>query len=135
MQGLCIRLARQLNRAQGRRGTVFADRYHSHVLRTPSEARGALNYLLKNLRRHAMPRGEVHGRWWVDYCSSGDRFTGWEGIPVTLPEDNLPIGRPRSWLLSRGWMRGRGKGGASDERRLSVSQVPGPRPKAVRRRR
>jgi REP element-mobilizing transposase RayT len=127
MQGLCIRLARQLNRACGRRGTVFADRYHSHVLRTPSETRTALNYLLKNQRRHVAARGQVHGRWWVDHCSSGHRFTGWEGIEVELPEDDLPIGRPRSWLLSRGWMRGCGARGAGEERRLSVDQVPGPR--------
>ena len=126
MQGLSIRVARQLNRACGRRGTVFPDRYDSHVLRTPSETRNALNYLLKNQRRHSAARGQVHGRWWVDYCSSGDRFTGWEGIEVELPEDDLPIGRPRSWLLSRGWMRGCGRQGAR-EARLAVEQVPGPR--------
>jgi len=127
MQGLCIRLARQFNKACGRRGTVFADRYDSHVLRTPSETRNALNYLLKNQRRHSRAKGQVHGTWWVDPCSSGQRFTGWEGIDVTLPDDDLPIGRPRSWLLSRGWMRGKAKGrhDVVQERRLSVSQVPG----------
>jgi REP element-mobilizing transposase RayT len=131
MQGLCIRLARRLNRALGRKGRVFVDRYDAHVLRTPSEARNALNYLLKNARRHARASGRVHGTWWVDPCSSGDRFTGWEGIDNTLPKDDLPIGRPHSWLLRRGWMRGGGGGGrAAPERMLSVSQVPGPRKRA-----
>ena len=134
MQGLCIRLAKQLNKALGRRGRVFVDRYFSHVLRTPGEARNALNYLLKNQRRHSKAKGRVHGTWWVDPCSSGDRFTGWEGIDSTLPDDGLPIGRPRSWLLSRGWMRDGGdKAGAAAERRLSVNQVPGPKPKIARR--
>ena len=36
MQGLATRLARRLNRAARRRGKFFADRYHAHVLRTPT---------------------------------------------------------------------------------------------------
>jgi putative transposase len=135
MQGLTIRLAKQLNKALGRRGKVFVDRYDSHVLRTPSEARACLNYVIKNQRRHARARGQVYGTWWVDPCSSGDRFTGWEGIETTLPDDDLPIGRPRSWLLREGWMRvGGAKGGSAPvRRRLSVSQVPGPRPRRAQR--
>jgi REP element-mobilizing transposase RayT len=35
MQGLCIRIARGLNRLWGRKGKVFADRYHARVLATP----------------------------------------------------------------------------------------------------
>ncbi len=58
MQGLCIRIAKGLNkmmRACGvasARGRVFADRYHSRVLRTPSEVRNALHYLRDNHRHH-----------------------------------------------------------------------------------
>lgn len=37
MQGLLIRIAKGLNRLWGRRGTVFADRYHDRILRTPRE--------------------------------------------------------------------------------------------------
>jgi hypothetical protein len=133
MQGLSVRLAKQVNRALGRRGRVFVDRYHSHVLHTPGETRAALAYCLKNQRRHSRARGQVHGRWWVDPCSSGDRFTGWEGIETTLPDDDLPIGRPESWLLRQGWMRAGPKGGAAAQRRLSVSDVPGPRARAARR--
>jgi len=130
MQGLCIRLAKQLNSTLGRRGRVFVDRYDAHILRTPSEARAALNYCLKNQRRHSRARGQAHGTWWVDPCSSGDRFTGWEGIDSTLPDDDLPIGRPRSWLLVRGWIQGGGgRGDAVAECKLSVSQTPGPGPR------
>src|SRR3954453_14619461 len=35
MQGLATRMARRLNGLSGRRGPVFADRYHSHPLKTP----------------------------------------------------------------------------------------------------
>ena len=39
MKGLEVRMARALNRVMRRRGPVFADRYHAHLLRTPREAR------------------------------------------------------------------------------------------------
>ena len=51
MQGLKVRMARALNRVWKRAGTVFADRYHAHVLRTPREVRTALAYVLLNARR------------------------------------------------------------------------------------
>src|SRR6476659_4974099 len=37
MQGLLIRLAKQINRVCKRSGHVFADRYHEHILRTVAE--------------------------------------------------------------------------------------------------
>ena len=57
MQGLAIRIARGLNRLWGRKGKVFADRYHDRVLRTPREVRNALAYVLNNARRHAVRCG------------------------------------------------------------------------------
>jgi REP element-mobilizing transposase RayT len=128
MQGLTIRLAKRINKVLGRRGKVFVDRYFSRVLRSPSETRAALNYVLKNKLRHNKQRRVVHGARWVDYCSSGDRFTGWEGIEVTLPEDELPIGRPSCWFLKWGWM-GRGE----RKRLLSTDEAPGPARRRARR--
>jgi REP element-mobilizing transposase RayT len=39
MQGLTIRCARAINRALHRKGKVFVDRFHAHVLRTRREVR------------------------------------------------------------------------------------------------
>jgi hypothetical protein len=50
MQGLGVRIARGLNAVMRRSGRV--DRYHAHILRTPTEARHARTYLLHNARRH-----------------------------------------------------------------------------------
>jgi hypothetical protein len=33
-------------------GSSSADRYHAHILRTPTEVRRVRNYLLTNARRH-----------------------------------------------------------------------------------
>ena len=52
MNGLGTRVARRLNRVMQRRGKVLDDRYHGHILRTPTEVRRARDYLLQNARRH-----------------------------------------------------------------------------------
>jgi putative transposase len=52
MQGLATRIALRLNARLGRRGKVFADRYHARALRTPLEVRRALVYVLDNHRHH-----------------------------------------------------------------------------------
>jgi REP element-mobilizing transposase RayT len=52
MQGLGVRLARALNRVMARSGRVLGDRYHAHILKTPTEVRHARRYLLRNAHRH-----------------------------------------------------------------------------------
>jgi putative transposase len=52
MKGLGVRIARALNRVMKRSGRVVGDRYHAHILRTPSEVKRARNYLLTNARHH-----------------------------------------------------------------------------------
>ena len=97
LQGLLIRVAKALNRALQRRGKVFADRYHDRILKTPSEVRNALTYVLNNTRRHAAQFGRKLGRLWVDPCSSARVFFGLDKRG-TLPE-------AKTWLLSAGWKR------------------------------
>ena len=77
MQGLGIRIARALNRVMGRSGRVVADRYHAHILRTPSEVRRARSYLLTNARHHY---GYAHA----------DAFASHSAVVA-----------PRTWLLAR----------------------------------
>ena len=52
MNGLGVRVAKGLNRVMRRHGNVLADRYHAHILRSPTEARRARTYLLQNARQH-----------------------------------------------------------------------------------
>jgi putative transposase len=52
MNGLGVRVAKRLNRVMRRAGKVLEDRYHAHILRTPTEVRRARAYLLQNARRH-----------------------------------------------------------------------------------
>jgi hypothetical protein len=75
IQGWAVRVARGINGHSGRRGSVFVDRYHLEVLRTPTQVRNALCYVLQNARRHGIrldPR--FHG---ADPFSSAWWFDGW----------------------------------------------------------
>jgi hypothetical protein len=42
LNGLSVRLARAYNRVLGRRGRLWAERFHARALRTPREMRRAL---------------------------------------------------------------------------------------------
>jgi REP element-mobilizing transposase RayT len=81
MQGLGIRIARALNRVMERSGRVVADRYHAHILKTPSEVKRARFYLLSNARQH-------YGH------ATADPFASVR-----------PLVAPRTWLLRRGLAR------------------------------
>jgi len=82
VQGLAIRVARAVNRALGRRGRVWGDRYHAHVLRTPREVRNALVYVLNNFRKH------VRNARGLDPFSSARWFDGWT-TAVEAPRPSL----------------------------------------------
>lgn len=108
MQGLAIRVARAINRALGRTGKVFADRFHARELATPTEVRNALLYVLNNARHHAFERGVRWARKQVDPFSSANWFEGWSTeieCPMRMSEALRPGARPRTWLLSAGWRR------------------------------
>jgi REP element-mobilizing transposase RayT len=99
MQGLAVRLARALNRSLGRRGKVFADRFHHRVLSTPRQVRHALAYVLCNARKH---RVAPSIRGWLDPLSSATSFDGWIG---EVGPSTRMTPSPRTWLLRVGWRR------------------------------
>ena len=104
MIGLAVRIARSLNKGWKRMGSVFVDRFHARILRTPREVRVALIYVLQNARKHGAWRAKG-----PDVYSSGTDFEGWrrgktdvQGAGALRPR-LLP--RARTWLLSVGWLR------------------------------
>lgn len=107
LQGLCIRIARTLNRLWARRGAVFADRYHARALATPREVRHALRYLLANGWKHAAAGRAVQVPAAVDTFSSAPWFDGFRERVVcrNLPAGPAPVRPARTWLLGRGWRR------------------------------
>jgi putative transposase len=91
MQGLNIRIARALNRLMERKGQVFADHYHSRLLRSPTELVNAIAYVLGNAAHHYRESGQ-------------DRFSS--RAYEELHRQKL-LSHPRTWLLRSGWRRAR----------------------------
>jgi REP element-mobilizing transposase RayT len=125
MQGLQIAAARYLNaaisieRRERRTGRVFVDRYHARILKTPTEVRNVLSYVMNNWRHHQEDQGFDSTFWEVDYFSTGPGFLGWKEGVVPLPAgyEPLPTAVPETWLLTDGWRRGGGE--------ISMRAVPG----------
>jgi REP element-mobilizing transposase RayT len=101
MQGLAIRMAKALNRVMQRRGPVFRERYHAHVLRSPTEVARAVAYVLGNYFHHAAKWGTTIARGQVDpYSSAAEHDKMWTGVDPPLTVE------PRTWLLRVGVERG-----------------------------
>ena len=84
MQGLAVRIARAVNRAAHRTGSLFADHYFARELKTPAEVRRAVRYVLDNRILHGSLAPQM------DLCASA-----------------APLVHPRTWLLTVGWLRSR----------------------------
>ncbi len=91
MQGLNIRIAKALNRLMDRKGHVFADHYHSRLLRSPTELVNAVAYVLGNAAHHYRESGQ-------------DRFSS---RAYEAPRRDSVLSHPRTWLLRSGWRRAR----------------------------
>lgn len=101
MQGFGVRIAKALNKFWGRTGSVYADRFHSRVLSTPTEVRNALRYVLLNCRRHSAYLGDR-----ADSFSSAMHFDGWrEAVRAPRLHWSNFLPEARSWLLALGWRR------------------------------
>jgi REP element-mobilizing transposase RayT len=103
IQSLCVRIARGIHLLWHRTGKVFRDRYHSRPLKTPTEVRNTLIYVLQNALHHGL---EMLGGF--DPYSSACWFDGWkrrcpEALAAALRHSPLP--RARSWLMTLGWRK------------------------------
>jgi hypothetical protein len=92
---------------------VVRERYHLVALRTPTQVRNALRYVLLNARRHwAKRRGSkaLPGPVGLDPASSGRWFRWWRSGSVGAEEaakavDAPAVRAPRTWLLAVGGRR------------------------------
>jgi REP element-mobilizing transposase RayT len=89
IQGLAIRIAKALNAMMSRAGKVFADHFHSRLLRSPTELVRAIRYVLTNVEHHYGASGPD------DYTSSSLSSSDRESL----------LSRGVSWLLRVGIFR------------------------------
>jgi REP element-mobilizing transposase RayT len=114
MRALSISLSRRLNALMGTRDRVLEDRYHAHVLSTPTEVRHAVSYVVGNFASHARRRGEDVPEGFVDPYSS-DAALCPDGLPP-------PVSPPRTWLLCEAERdRRRTRGSVASEEELAYA--------------
>lgn len=98
MRGLAIRIARRINSALGRRGTLWADRWYGRTLTSTRAVRRCLMYVLQNFKKHHP------GILGADARSSALWFDGWrDWRPIATGPP--PVAAARTWLLRFGWRR------------------------------
>ncbi len=109
MRSFTISAARHINAMFGRKGKVFAFRYHATALTTPRQTRNAIAYVLDNWRRHQEDlRGDRQRSAILDPYSTAVAFRGWADFTLEkLPDDYVPwrAASPETWLLREGWRR------------------------------
>jgi putative transposase len=114
-QGLAIRLAKAINRVTGRAGRVWAERHERRDLRTPTEVRNCLVYILFDFRKHARGPGRVWANRSLDPKSSAIWFDGWSARAgphlatltreTKLDHDAPCVAPPKRWLTRTGWRK------------------------------
>lgn len=110
MQAFGISAARQINRELGRTGGVFSDRYFPRPLKTPTQVRNCLAYVLNNWKHHHESAGSLRRAWVVDPYSTASQFDGWKEtdgrqLIVASGYDGPMTWWPKTWLLSEGWRK------------------------------
>ena len=99
-------VARAINRLlDGRSGSVFLDRYHMVILKSPRQVRNTVCYVLQNARKHrAFIPAYLGG---VDPHSSGWWFDGWQDDGFrqgrSPPKGPPGVSEAGTWLLSQSW--------------------------------
>ena len=120
MISISARFARAVNRVFRRVGQVIAGRYHVQLLKSPTQVRNALRYVLLNIQNHFKQRYRQAPPVKTDAASSGSQFDGRRPSPETLPavatQEEVGVAKAANWLLSTGWRR-RGL--------IRLSEVPG----------
>lgn len=89
MKGLGVRVAKAINKRLDRQGRVIGDTYHARALRTPTEVRHTVQYVLRNHEHHTGQRHTDPHYLVFDFFSS-------EAWPDA-------VAKPRTWLLSNAW--------------------------------
>nr|HEX4316986.1 transposase [Kofleriaceae bacterium] len=106
MRALTIATAKAINKAKGRRGRVFAYRFHATTVSSPRQARNVLAYVLNNWRHHLEDEKSVAARdAELDPYASGAGFSGWRERVAPPSYEPLVLAAPHTWLLREGWMK------------------------------
>ena len=119
MRSLTTSMAKAVHRfiGFGFCGKVLKARYHAHVLKTPTEVKRAIRYVVFNLAKHKNcapivdPYSSVHGLDALEKIISSEDYRRLEHDlryrPSWQREIAEAVSAPGTWLLSVGWRKAR----------------------------
>ncbi|MGZ3724098.1 MAG: transposase [Bdellovibrionales bacterium] len=111
MKSLCGRLGKAIRKITGGSGSVFKGRFHLEVIKSPTQMKRALEYVLLNASKHFKLIEHI------DDFSSGYAFREWRALIgerfgdliedqlMKLPFKLTELSPAQSWLCRVGWMR------------------------------
>ncbi len=106
MTSLKTSIAWIIRKLMGHAGRVFLSRYHLHEIKTPTEMRNALRYVLFNHAKHTGQPPFADAFSSVLFCEELAANVARQ-TPRWLAYIRIAIARPRTWLQRAGWKRGR----------------------------
>ena len=116
LKSLLITLAKALNKIATLKGRVLKDRYHLHVLKTPTEVRRVLSYVCANEAKHRRAQHiQLNAYSSTALLQDTNSILLKDYVVQTLAPPQLDALRgllrelcaaPGTWLLRAGWMRG-----------------------------
>jgi putative transposase len=131
MRAFAISFARRINGVLGRSGKLWAYRYHTTTLTSPTQVRNAISYVLGNWRRHDEDDRDFNLLMaMIDPYSSAISFAGWSDVTKFKrpPADEytvLPVAAAQTWMLAKGW--------ELSKKPIKTYDVPGPMAKRSKR--
>ncbi len=108
MTSLKTSIAWMIRKLVGHAGKVFLSRYHLHEIKTPTEMKNALKYVLFNHAKHTeqLPFADPYSSIYFFR-----ELAGLHEVQLTVPQwivhIRMAVTRPTSWLQKLGWRRGR----------------------------
>ena len=119
MRSLSTSLAKAVHRfiGFGFCGKVLKARYHAHILKTPTEVKHAIRYVVFNLAKHKScppmvdPHSSVHLLEGLEQVVSAGKYRRLEAElryrPAWGQSMAEALAQPATWLLAVGWRRAR----------------------------
>jgi REP element-mobilizing transposase RayT len=113
MRSLAGRFAKAVRRLSGMKGKVFLGRYHLRVVKSPTQMKNSLEYVLLNQCKHSkmlehldpFSSARFFPHWRTLLKRRWNDVLEWEVPHVSQRIESAGLSVPRTWLAREGWRR------------------------------
>jgi hypothetical protein len=113
MRSLAGRFGEAVRKLSGTKGKVFLGRYHLRVVKSPTQMKNSLQYVLLNQCKHSdmlehmdpFSSARFFPHWRKLLGKKMNDVIEWELVTLSTALEAAGLSAPRSWLASVGWMK------------------------------